>query len=78
VATQLSEVLFDSFAAEPGRNSRPEPNRSRRSYPDGVAQDLSNLLFCGAPMGSGPALERVLHVLIELADQELCHTSMIA
>ena len=68
VATQLGEVLFDSFAAEPRRDRRSKPNRSRRSCPDGGAQDLSNLFFGGAPMGSGPTLERVLHVLIELAD----------
>ncbi len=78
VATQLEGVVFDSVAAEPRRDHRPKPNRPGRSRPHGVAQDLSDFFFSGAPMGSGPTLERVLHVLIELTDQELCHAAMIA
>ena len=73
VATQLSEVVFDSVAAEPRCDRRPKLNRSGRSRPHGVAQDLSDFFFSGAPMGSSPTLERVLHVLVKLPDQELCH-----
>lgn len=78
VATQLGEVVFDPVAPEPRRDRRPKPNRSSRSRPHDVAQDLSNFFFSGPPMGPSPALERGLHVVVELADQELCHRQMIS
>ena len=78
VATQLGEVVFGSIASEPRRDHQPKSNWPGRSRAHGIAQDLPGFLLSGAPVGSGPGSERVLHVLIELANQELCRAGMLA
>ena len=78
VTTQFGEVVFDAVTPRTVTRSSTRAGLVRSALPERRRGGSPNLLLGGASMRSGPTLERFLQVLIELADQELCHDKMIA
>jgi hypothetical protein len=73
VAAQLGDVVTQPVSAEPLGDRRPQSDRRRLVSADGSAQNLPNLFLRRTVVRLRAPLERALHVILELANNQLGH-----
>ena len=71
--TQLRKVDSGTEAGESAGDSTAEMTFIRLGSRDGITQDVSHLGFEAAPTTSGATTQLLLHVVLEMADDELGH-----
>jgi hypothetical protein len=78
LTAELGDLCIQPDTAEPGGNARSQWGLNLSFTPDRVPKDLPKFFLRAAAVTPSAALELLLDVIVELADQELGHGVMIS